>query len=136
MDKTNNREEASTTRLTSIKAKTLIVGAFANPVLAYSTRIEEIKVDISLKKLHTSNTLEEATDATATRLDAEVSVNNDLLEDIIQKKVAARTKNLLSEIGQLKKQMATLNKGKGTVTPPTTKKTGGANPQPHLAPPS
>ena len=122
MDEENNREEASTTRLTSIKAKTLIVGAFANPVLAYFTRIEEIKVDISLKKLHTSNTLEEATDATATRLDAEVSVNNDLLEDIIQKKVAARTKNLLSEIGQLKKQMATLNKGKGTVTPPTTKK--------------
>ena len=48
-------------------------------------------------------------------------MDNDLLEEIIQKKVAARTKNLSSELGQLKKQMASLNKGKGNVTP-TTKK--------------
>ena len=40
---------------------------------------------------------------------------------IIQKKVAARTKNLLSEVGQMKKQLATLTKDKGNKTP-TSKK--------------
>ena len=118
----NNEVATSIARIESIPAKDIVLGAFTRPGTSYFARIEEIKIDISLKKLNTINTLEEATEATAERLDSEVSVDNDLLEDIIQKKVAARTKNLSSELGQLKKQMASLNKGKGNVTPTTTKK--------------
>ena len=100
MDNEENNEVAtSIARIKSIPAKDIVLGAFTRPGIAYFARIEEIKIDISLKKLNTINKLEEATEATAERLDSEVSVDNDLLEDIIQKKVAARTKNLSSELG-------------------------------------
>ena len=41
-DEANNREAAATTRITPIKAKKIIVGAFTRPVIAYFTRINEI----------------------------------------------------------------------------------------------
>ena len=113
----NNEVATSTARIGSIPSKNIILGAFTRPAVSYFARIAEIKIDISLKKLHTTNSLEEATEAATIRLDTEVSVDNDLLEEIIQKKVAARTKNLLSEVGQMKKQLAALTKGQGTKTP-------------------
>ena len=114
-----------------LPAKQIIIGAFTRPGTAYFARIEEIKIDISLKKLLTSNTLEESTDATKNRLDVEVSVDNELLEDMIQKKVNIRTKNLNSELGQLKKQIATLTKSNttGTSTPNTKKDRRGHSPK-------
>ena len=114
-------------------AKIIISGAFTTPGTAYFSRVEEIKIDISLKKLLATNKLEEATEATKNRLDAEISVDNDLLEDIIQKKVIARTKNLNSELGQLKKQMAALSTAKhanpGTLTQTSKKERRGRPPK-------
>ena len=103
----------------------LIRGIFTRPGTAYFAREEAIKIDISLKKLLNTNTLEEATEATKERLDNENSMDNELMDEMVQKKVTAKTKNLNAELGQLKKQLAELtrNSTKGNVTP-ATKKSG------------
>ena len=113
-----NRDACNPSRL-------LILGVFTRPGTAYFDRADAIKVDISLKKLLTTNTLEDATEATKERLDAETSVDSELLEEIVRKGVAAKTKNINSELGQLKKQLAELTKAtKGKGTPSATKKSG------------
>ena len=107
----------------------LIRGALMRPGAAYFAREDAIKIDISLKKLLNTDTLEEATEATKVRLDAETSVDSELLEELVKKKVASKTKNLNAEIGQLKKQMAELTKKKPTGnTTPGTKKSGRGQP--------
>ena len=115
----DGQQQAIATRDACQPARLLILGVFTRPGTAYFDRAEAIKVDISLKKLLSTNTLEGATEATKERLDAETSVDTELLEEIVRKGVAAKTKNMNSELGQLKKQLAALTnatKGNGTST--------------------
>ena len=95
-------------------AKQIIIGAFTRPTKAYFDRAEEIIIDASLKKLATTNTLEAATDATRDRLDVETSVDNELLDTIIRKKVLEKTNKLNAEVGQLKRQMSIMTKSNKT----------------------
>jgi len=90
-------------RTICLPAKLILLGAFTCPGIAYLARIEEIEIYLSLKKLLTTNTLEKVTEATKNRLDIEISIDNELLEEVVRKKVAAKTKKLNAEIGQLKK---------------------------------
>ena len=76
---------------------------FTRPGTTYFSREEAIKIDISLKKLLNTNTLEESTEAIKERLVTDTSVDNELMEEMVQKKVSGKTENLNSEIGQLKK---------------------------------
>ena len=48
----------------------------------------EAEINILLKKIHTTNTLEESTDVTKNRIDTETSVEKDLLDNIIRQEVA------------------------------------------------
>ena len=119
----DGQQQAIANRDACQPSRLLILGALTRPGTAYFDRAEAIKVDISLKKLYTTNTLEDATEATKERLDAETSVDSELLEEMVRKKVAAKTKNMNSELGQLKKQIATLtNAAEGNKTPNTSKK--------------
>ena len=97
-------------------SKFLIFTVFTAPGRAYFTRATDIEIELTLKKFHTTDTEEEATSLTATRLNTETSVDNDLLESLITSQVTNRTKKLNSEIGQLKKQLATLISN--SATPP------------------
>ena len=107
----------------------LLRGVLMRPGAAYFAREEAIKIDISLKKLLKTDTLEEATEATKVRLDSETSVDSELLEALVQQKVATKTKNLNAELGQLKKQMAALTKSMPSGNkPPATKKLGRGQP--------
>ena len=65
--------------------------------------MEAIKIEISLKKLHTTITLEELTGVTKERLDVETSVDKDLLDKIIRKQVATKIQKSNNALGQLKK---------------------------------
>jgi len=96
----------------AISSKALLLATFTRPGKAYFARLEEIEIDISLKKLHSTTTLEDATDATKTRLDVENSVDKDLLDDIIRQEVAAKTKKFTSELGQLKRHVSQLTRNK------------------------
>ena len=109
----DGQQEAIKLRDDSLPSKALLLGTFSRPGKAYFDRMEAIEIDISLKKLHTTNTLEESTDATKNRLDAETSVDTELLDDIIRQKVESKTKKLNSELGQLKRQVSQLSNLKG-----------------------
>jgi len=102
-------------------AKQIILGAFTRTYSAYFDRAEAILIDASLKKLATSNTLEEATEATRERLDVEDSVDAELLDSIVNEKVKAKTNKLSAEVGQLKRQMNLLTKNKNTSNSPKGK---------------
>jgi len=60
--------------------------------------------------LSTTNNLEESTDATKDQIEYEETVDSEILEEMVRKKVATKTKNMNAELGQLKKQIAILNK--------------------------
>ena len=89
-------------------SKFIIFSVFTAPGRAYFTRATDIEIELTLKKFHSTDTQEEATVLTATRLTNETSVDNDLLESLITTQVSNRTKKLNSELGQLKKQLALL----------------------------
>ena len=85
----NARQAVLTLQTTCLPAKRLILSAFSRPIQAYFNRAEAIEVDLSLKKLHTASTLEDATNATKERLDVEESLDKELLDSVIRKEVAA-----------------------------------------------
>lgn len=60
--------------------------------------------------MSTTNNLEESTDATKDQIEYEETVDSEILEEMVRKKVATKTKNMNAELGQLKKQIAILNK--------------------------
>ena len=88
-------------------SKRLLYSTFTLPGILYFKRTTAIEIEISLRKLHATDAIEEATVDTATRLTNETSVDSDILENLIAKAVAAQTKKLRSEIGQLKKHIST-----------------------------
>ena len=92
VDTDNGQQQAIANRDACHPSRLLILGVFTRPGTAYFDRADAIKVDISLKKLFTTNTLEDATEATKERLDAETSVDSRLLEEIVRKGIAAKTK--------------------------------------------
>ena len=108
-------------------SKRLLYSTFTLPGILYFQRSTAIEIEISLKKLHTTDTIEEATIDTATRLTNETSIDTDILENLIAKAVAAQTKKLRSELGQLKKNSISARKhnakedAKGTKPAKTTK---------------
>ena len=81
----NARHAVLTLQTTCLPAKRLILSAFSRPIQAYFNRAEAIEVDLSLKKLHTASTLEDATNATKERLDVEESIDTELLDSVIRK---------------------------------------------------
>ena len=103
-------------------SKQIILGAFTRPYKAYFDRAEDIIIDASLKKLATTNTLEESTAATKERLDMEESVDIELLDTIIRKKVTAQTNKLNTELGQLKRQMSIMTKKQPAKNAPENRK--------------
>ena len=103
-DATNSKLERETE-----SSRLLLYSTFTNPGLLYFQRTDAIEIEISLKKLHATDALEEATIDTATRLTNETSVDTDILNDLINASVTARTKKMSSEIGQLKKALAIKN---------------------------
>ena len=90
----------------SLNSKFAIFSTFTLPGRAYFKRTEDIEIELSLKKLHSDDSLEEATINTADRLNAETSIDMELLQSIIASEVAAKTKKLNSEVGQLKKKLS------------------------------
>ena len=75
--------------------KNLILGAFTHPGQAYFERMEAIKIDISLNKIHITTTLKDYTNVTKERLDVETSVDRELLDKIIRKEITAKTQNII-----------------------------------------
>ena len=102
------QQDAIRQRDDALPSKALLLATFTRPAKAYFDRVDAIEIDISLKKLHTTNTLEDSTDSTKARLDTETSVDKDLLDDIIRQEVAAKTKKFNSELGQLKRLVTQL----------------------------
>ena len=102
----------------SLNCKFAILSTFTLPGRAYFRRTEDIEIELSLKKLHSDDSLEEATINTADRLNAETSIDMELLQSIIASEVAAKTKKLTSEVGQLKKKLS--NAGANTTQPKST----------------
>ena len=111
-DQEENSAQQAAIRLrdSAQSSKLLLLSTFSRPGDAYFQRVEDIEVNLTLKKLHTTDTLEDATADTTSRLNTETTADTELLESLISNQVTARTKNLSSEIGQLKKQLATLAK--------------------------
>ena len=64
----DDQQKAGQLRDEALPTKSLLLATFTQPVQTYFNRIEEVEIDISLKKLHNKNNLEEATDATKPRL--------------------------------------------------------------------
>ena len=78
---------------------------------SYFEKLENIEIDISLKKLHTTATLEDAATSAKNRMALEPSADPTLVKDLIRTQVAHDTKKLNSEVGQLKKQITSLLAG-------------------------
>jgi len=124
-----DQQEAIKQRDLAQTSKALLLGTFTRPGKAYFARAEEIEIDLSLKKLHATTSLEDATDATKNRLDTETSVDKELLDDLIRQEVALKTKKISAELGQLKRQ---LNQSTPSTTPKNSrrgqpKKTGASS---------
>ena len=112
-----------------------IRSTFLRPTALYFNRLEEIEIDLSLKKLHFTAETEDKAAATKARMDLEPSASPELVRDLIRGQVQKDTKNLRSEVGQLKKQLSmlnaknlrggpTLNGGASKLTKKITKKKG------------
>ena len=86
-----------------------IRSTFLRPTTLYFNRLEEIEIDLSLKKLHFTAETEDKAAATKARIDLEASASPELVRDLIRGQVQTDTKNLRSEVGQLKKQLSMLN---------------------------
>ena len=87
-----------------------IVAAIIRPHQMYFDRLEEIEIDISLKKLHFTSTNEDASAAAKARLDLEDTAPPELVKALIRGQVAEDTQNLKSKVGQLERQIASLTK--------------------------
>ena len=85
-----------------------IHAAITIPVKSYCERMENIEIDISLKKLSSTADLEDAATAAKTRLALEPTANPELVKDLIREQVKADTQKVSAELGQLKRQMAQL----------------------------
>ena len=109
-----------------------MLSTFTRPGEAYLQRVEDIKINLTLKKLHTIDTLEETIADTTSRLNTETTADTELLESLIATQVTSRTKNLNSKLGQLRKQLTNLPKADLTKT---AKKTPGGAARNLPAPP-
>ena len=107
-DKTVETPTATTLHRESLSCKFAILSTFTLPGRAYFKRTEDIEIELTLKKLHSDDSLEESTINTASRLNAETSVDTELLQSIIATEVATKTNKLNSELGQLKKKLSSL----------------------------
>ena len=84
----------------------LLYSTFTAPGVLYFKLTRAIEIELSLKKLHATETTEDATIDTANKLTNETSVDNALLKSLVTDSVATATKKMKNEIGQLKKQLA------------------------------
>ena len=106
----SNQSQAIKLRDLSRSCLNTIVSAIIRPHQMYFERLEEIEIDISLKKLHFTSTTEDAAAAAKARLDLEATAPPELVKDLIRGQVSEDTKNLKAELGQLKRQIASLIK--------------------------
>ena len=90
--RTSNQQAVIKVRDDSQTSKTIIFSTFTNPGRHHFSRIEDIEIELALKKLHSTDSHDEATIDTASRLNTETTVNTDLLESLIANQVSARTK--------------------------------------------
>ena len=82
---------ATRLRINSLPGRRLVVSTFCRPAKSYFKRMDAIETDLSLKKLHVTNTLEAAIEATRERLDVENSVDKELLDSVIHEEVKHKT---------------------------------------------
>ena len=82
------------------------------PKIIYYEQLHSIEIDINLKKLSTTATLEDAAVSAATRMNLEPSAEPELMKDLVRAQVSSENKKLSAELGQLKRQIAILTNGK------------------------
>ena len=117
VDDDNLGEEAlllATQRRTaeSVPTRINLIATLVTPIITLLSREKEIEAVVSLKKLLHIDQQEKANSDTQARMDVEHSIDHQLVNELIVKTTAESTKNLRSEIGQLKKQLNDLNGGK------------------------
>jgi len=94
----------------------------------YFDRLEEINIYIPLKKLYYADENEDTTAVAKAKLNFEDTALPELVKDLIRSQVFSDTQSLRAELGQLKRQLATLTDkprillGGQTIGPSTTKK--------------
>ena len=95
-------------------SKINIIATLITPISELLSRERQIEVDISLKKLMTTDEQEAANEATQTRMDVETSIDKELISEMINKATAEKTRTLRSELGQIKKLVKDLGDAKNT----------------------
>ena len=92
----------------SFPSKTNIIATLVTPLDRLLEREKEIEIDISLKKLNAEEEQGKSNEDTQQRMDTEVSVDKELISELISKATAEKTKSIRSELGQLKKMVREL----------------------------
>ena len=87
----------------SFPSKTNILATLIHPLDVLLAREKAIEIDLSLKKLNAEEAQGKANEDTQDRIDAEMSIDNELISERIRKETNESTKSLRSELGQLKK---------------------------------
>ena len=99
-----------------------VLATLSTPIKVYFERMDAIEVDISLKKLNSTAELEDAAATAKARLLLEPTTDPELVKDLIRCQVSSENAKLSAELGQLKKQLASLSPSK-PATKKATKKT-------------
>ena len=89
-----------------------VFATLCTPKIIYYEQLHSIEIDINLKKLTSTATLEDAAASAATRMNLEPSAEPELMKDLVRVQVTSENKKLSAELGQLKRQIAILTNGK------------------------
>ena len=89
-----------------------VFATLCTPKIIYYEKLHSIEIDINLKKLSSTATLEDAAASAATRMNLEPSTEPELMKDLVRVQVTSENKKLSAELGQLKRQIAILTNGK------------------------
>ena len=106
-----------------------VLATLSLPIKTYFERLDSIEIDISLKKLNSTAELEDAAATAKARLLLEPTTDPELVKDLIRSEVSSENAKLSAEIGQLKKQLASMSPSKATKATKKTRRSqkGGAS---------
>jgi hypothetical protein len=97
--------------------KKIIKKIFINPKAVMMNAINEKILAIELSKLAKLHISEKATTTTIMELEEEQAVDHAHLDELIERKVQQRTKNLQKQIADLNKQKNSKNSNRGAISP-------------------
>ena len=126
---TENHAYAIQLRDDSLICYQTILATLSIPIKAYFERLDSIEIDISLKKLNSTAELEDAAASAKARLLLEPTTDPELVKDLIRSEVSSENAKLSAQIGQLKKQLASMSPNKATkpTKKPRRSQKGGAS---------